>query len=68
MRPMERFLRINIIVHPGFEPGSSAPEADRIGHYPNGLIYLPTVIKSVGVILTSRYFYFSVANESKSFG
>ena len=28
------------IVHPGFEPGSSAPEADRIGHYPNGLYYI----------------------------
>ena len=33
------------IVPPGFEPGSPAPEAGRIGHYPRGLLVMCERVK-----------------------
>ena len=37
------------VVHPGFEPGSLAPEARRIGLYPNGLTCLTADLLAVVV-------------------
>ena len=33
-----------MVVPPGFEPGSSAPKAERIDHYPTGLLLLTVII------------------------
>lgn len=39
---------MNFIAPPGFEPGSSVPKTDRIGHYPTGLNFKKNKMRPPG--------------------